>query len=65
MKTMRCLDCYWYKWSFLTGKHTATRSTCGLHGGADVTPGGPQQNLNNRGSCGFLPLHKPTQLSLF
>ena len=58
MKTMRCLDCYWYKWSFLTGKHTATRSTCGLHGG-------PQQNLNNHGSCGFLPLHKPKQLTLF
>lgn len=30
MKTMRCLDCYWYKWDFLTGKHTATRSSCGL-----------------------------------
>lgn len=21
MKTMRCLDCYWFKWSFLTGEH--------------------------------------------
>ena len=29
MKTMRCLECYWYKWSFLTGEHTETRP-CGF-----------------------------------
>ena len=42
MKTMRCLDCYWYKWSSLIGKHAGTRSICSLHGGIEVTPGGPQ-----------------------
>ena len=65
MARMRCHDCYWFKWSFLTGKHTADKPQCGLHGGATVNPDGPQQNLNNRGSCGFLPLHKEKQLTLF
>lgn len=58
MKTMRCLGCYWSKWFFLIGKHAGTRAICSLHGGIEVTPGGPQQSLDNRGSCGFLLLNK-------
>lgn len=65
MKTMRCLDCYWFKWPLLIGKHAGTRSICSLHGGIEVTSGGPQQNLDNRGSFGFLPLNEPKQLTLF
>lgn len=55
MKTMRCLDCYWFKWSFLTGKHTEIRSICGIHGGTKVTPRGPQHNLDTAAPAASYP----------
>jgi len=54
----------WYNYDFFSQEYRPEGSICGLHGGSEVTPGGPQQNLDNRGGCGFAPF--PVQeLTLF
>lgn len=65
---MRCADCYWLDWDFVTHRHIPLRNPgfhyCGLHGRAQVDPNGEQQNLDRHGGCGFMPVQEPIQLEL-
>lgn len=63
---MQCRDCMFLDWDFITNRTDTVedgKHFCGLHGRSRVNPDGWQQNLNNRGSCGFRP--KASQGNLF
>lgn len=62
---MRCRSCLWYNYNFLDAKYEEG-SFCGLHGGREVDPDGPQvQMLRSEGKpdCHFVSKYR--QLSLF
>lgn len=66
-RQMRCADCYWLDWDFVTHQHITPREGyhyCGLHGSARVDPEGEQRNLDRHGGCGFTPVQEPIQLVL-
>lgn len=67
MKAKKCENCYWMDWDFVTDCHITPREGyhyCGLHGSARVEPEDVQHNFDGRGSCDFLPIDEPIQLTI-
>jgi hypothetical protein len=65
-RKMRCRRCQCLNYDFLSETHEwNSPSFCGLHGRIRVNPDGPQQDLDHRGGCGFIPSKQIIQLELF
>lgn len=65
---MRCWHCEYLDNDLISGSHESVSDGChfcGLHGRARVYPDGLQQNLNNKGGCGYVQRKNPVQLDLF
>jgi hypothetical protein len=65
MEMMRCYGCEYLNYDFLDDIYEHGEPFCGLHGRAPVDPNGPQQDLNHHGGCGYSPIDKGAQTSLF
>lgn len=66
-RKMRCRQCEWLDYDFLDDVYEAVDDCmhfCGLHGRHRVDPEGPQLNLDNHGSCGFLLKKRMIQLEI-